>query len=303
MHTSLVIMAAGLGSRFGTGIKQLEPVGLHDEIIMDYSIHDAKEAGFNKVVFVIRKSMLEEFRNVIGKRIESQIETAYAFQEMDDLPEGFTVPEGRKKPWGTGQAILACREVVHEPFAVINADDYYGRDAFLTMRRSLEQLTDGQASMVAYALKNTVSEHGTVTRGICHVNADGYLNDVEETYKIGIRSDGEICDFAKDEGGRLLDREAMVSMNFWGFTPWLFEQGDAKFRKFLASASGNPMKCEYVLPTLVNDLMHDAHMTVDVLKTDAVWFGMTYREDRPIVVEHLRQMHDLGLYPDSLWNS
>ncbi len=302
MGTTLLVMAAGMGSRYG-GDKQIDRLGPNGEILMEYSIYDAMLAGFDKVVFVIKKGMYEAFRAQTGDRIAARIPVEYAFQEFDSLPEGFVVPEGRSKPYGTVHAVLCARDVIHEPFAVINADDYYGRDAFLTMRRSLEQLTDGQASMVAYALKNTVSEHGTVTRGICHVNADGYLNDVEETYKIGIRSDGEICDFAKDEGGRLLDREAMVSMNFWGFTPWLFEQGDAKFRKFLASASGNPMKCEYVLPTLVNDLMHDAHMTVDVLKTDAVWFGMTYREDRPIVVEHLRQMHDLGLYPDSLWNS
>ena len=301
MHTTLLIMAAGLGSRYG-GNKQIDRIGPNGEILLEYSIYDALAAGFDKVVFVIKRSMGESFRAMIGDRIARRAEVHYAYQEFDSLPGGFVPPEGRTKPYGTVHAVLAARDMIHEPFAVINADDYYGKDAFQAMAESLHRL-QGQtsaASMVAYYLRNTVSENGHVTRGVCETDSAGRLVRVTETYKIMPFADGTIRDLETDPAGRILDPNALVSMNFWGFTPWLFDAGERELTAFLHSGSGDPMKKEYALPTLVNHLMHRDGLTVEVLSTHAVWFGVTYREDKAYVAGELKKLHDSGAYPEKL---
>ena len=301
MKTTLLIMAAGLGSRYG-GNKQIDRIGPHGEILMEYSIYDALQAGFDKVVFVIRQSMAEVFRQMIGDRIAKKVEVHYVFQEYDSLPGGFTAPEGRTKPYGTVHAVLAAKDVIHEPFAVINADDYYGKDAFRAMADCLHRMQGERekASMVAYYLKNTISENGTVTRGVCDTDAAGHLVKVTETYKIKRDTDGVIKDFENDPAGVPLKENALVSMNFWGFTPWYFETAEAHFEAFLKDPSGDPMKKEYVLPALVDQLMHETHMPVEVLETNAVWFGITYHEDKATVQDALKALHDQGDYPESL---
>ena len=301
MHTTLLIMAAGLGSRYG-GNKQIDRIGPNGEILLEYSLYDALSAGFDKVIFVIRRSMDETFRAMIGDKIAQKVEVHYAYQEFDSLPGGFVPPEGRTKPYGTVHAVLAAKELIHEPFAVINADDYYGKDAFQAMAESLRRL-QGQtnaASMVAYYLRNTVSENGHVTRGVCETDSAGRLVKVTETYKIKPFADGTIRDLETDPAGRILDPNALVSMNFWGFTPWLLEAGERNLTAFLRSDSGDPMKKEYALPTLVDNLMHTDGLTVEVLSTHAVWFGVTYREDKAYVAGELKKLHDIGAYPEKL---
>lgn len=301
MHTTLLIMAAGLGSRYG-GNKQIDRIGPNGEILLEYSLYDALSAGFDKVIFVIRRSMDETFRAMIGDKIAQKVEVHYAYQEYDSLPGGFVPPEGRTKPYGTVHAVLAAKELIHEPFAVINADDYYGKDAFQAMAESLRRL-QGQtnaASMVAYYLRNTVSENGHVTRGVCETDSAGRLVKVTETYKIKPFADGTIRDLETDPAGRILDPNALVSMNFWGFTPWLLEAGERDLTAFLRSDSGDPMKKEYALPTLVDNLMHTDGLTVEVLSTHAVWFGVTYREDKAYVAGELKKLHDIGAYPEKL---
>ena len=301
MHTTLLIMAAGLGSRYG-GNKQIDRIGPNGEILLEYSLYDALSAGFDKVIFVIRRSMDETFRAMIGDKIARKVEVHYAYQEYDSLPGGFVPPEGRTKPYGTVHAVLAAKELIHEPFAVINADDYYGKDAFQAMAESLRRL-QGQtnaASMVAYYLRNTVSENGHVTRGVCETDSAGRLVKVTETYKIKPFADGTIRDLETDPAGRILDPNALVSMNFWGFTPWLLEAGERDLTAFLRSDSGDPMKKEYALPTLVDNLMHTDGLTVEVLSTHAVWFGVTYREDKAYVAGELKKLHDSGAYPEKL---
>lgn len=301
MHTTLLIMAAGLGSRYG-GNKQIDRIGPNGEILLEYSLYDALSAGFDKVIFVIRRSMDETFRAMIGDKIAQKVEVHYAYQEYDSLPGGFVPPEGRTKPYGTVHAVLAAKELIHEPFAVINADDYYGKDAFQAMAGSLRRL-QGQtnaASMVAYYLRNTVSENGHVTRGVCETDSAGRLVKVTETYKIKPFADGTIRDLETDPAGRILDPNALVSMNFWGFTPWLLEAGERDLTAFLRSDSGDPMKKEYALPTLVDNLMHTDGLTVEVLSTHAVWFGVTYREDKAYVAGELKKLHDSGAYPEKL---
>ena len=301
MNTTLLIMAAGLGSRYG-GNKQIDRIGPNGEILMEYSIHDAIAAGFDKVVFVIRKSMDQLFREMIGDKIAGKVQVEYAYQEYDSLPGGFTPPADRTKPYGTVHAVLCAKDVIHEPFAVINADDYYGRDAFTAMADSLHRLqgTTDRASMVAYYLKNTVSENGHVTRGVCSTDAEGHLVKVTETYKILPFADGTIRDINDDPNGVILDPNALVSMNFWGFAPAFFEQGEAYLSAFLNSPDGDPLKKEYVLPALVDSLMHDKGLKVEVLSTDAVWFGVTYREDKEYVSGELKKLHDQGVYPAAL---
>lgn len=301
MHTTLLIMAAGLGSRYG-GNKQIDRIGPNGEILLEYSLYDALSAGFDKVIFVIRRSMDETFRAMIGDKIAQKVEVHYAYQEYDSLPGGFVPPEGRTKPYGTVHAVLAAKELIHEPFAVINADDYYGKDAFQAMAESLRRL-QGQtnaASMVAYYLRNTVSENGHVTRGVCETDSAGRLVKVTETYKIKPFADGTIRDLETDPAGRILDPNALVSMNFWGFTPWLLEAGERELTAFLQGDSGDPMKKEYALPTLVDNLMHTDGLTVEVLSTHAVWFGVTYREDKAYVAGELKKLHDIGAYPEKL---
>jgi len=300
MRTTLLIMAAGLGSRYG-GNKQIDRIGPGGEILLEYSVYDAVAAGFDKVVFVIRRSMADTFREMIGDKIAKRVEVAYAFQEYDSLPGGFRAPEGRTKPYGTVHAVLCAAGQIHEPFAVINADDYYGRDAFAAMADALRRMRDqtNRAAMVAYDLKNTVSENGHVTRGVCQVDEQGSLVKVTETYKILPFPDGTIRDLASDPNGRVLDPDALVSMNFWGFTPWFFGAAEEALAAFLAGED-DPLPKEYPLPTLVDALMHSAGLQVEVLNTHAVWFGVTYREDKAYVAGELQKLHDRGFYPARL---
>ena len=301
MTTTLLIMAAGLGSRYG-GNKQIDRIGPNGEILMEYSIHDAVEAGFNKVVFVIRKSMDEQFREMIGNKIAQKVEVAYAYQEYDTLPDGFVPPEGRTKPYGTVHAVVCAMDLIHEPFAVINADDYYGKDAFAAMYNSLQALrnTDNRASMVAYFLKNTVSKNGHVTRGICEVNDAGNLVKVTETYSILPFPDGTIRDIHDNPDGIILDPAALVSMNLWGFSPAFFTGGQKYLADFLKDESGDPLKKECLLPALVDEMMHTQGLQVEVLSTKAVWFGVTYKEDKEYVASELKKLHDNGSYPAAL---
>ena len=294
-------MAAGLGSRYG-GNKQIDRIGPNGEILMEYSIHDAVEAGFNKVVFVIRKSMDSQFREMIGDKISRKVQVEYAYQEYDTLPAGFVPPEGRTKPYGTVHAVVCAKNLIHEPFAVINADDYYGKDAFTAMFNSLQKLrdTEGKASMVAYYLKNTLSKNGHVSRGICSLNESGHLEKVTETYNILPFPDGTIRDIHDDPDGIILDSDALVSMNLWGFSPSFFSDGEKYLADFLADGSGDPLKKECLLPALVDDLMHKKGLQVEVLSTKAIWFGVTYKEDKEYVAAELKKLHDNGSYPPAL---
>ena len=301
MDKTLVIMAAGMGSRYG-GNKQIDGMGPHNEVLMLYSIYDAVKAGFNKVVFIIKHDFEERFRELVGDVVKDSVKVEYAFQELGDLPAGCSIPAERTKPLGTVQAILSAKDLIHEPFAVINADDYYGTSAFKTMVDHLEKLSpEKHACMVGYYLKNTVSEHGHVTRGVCGVDENGHLTSVTETYKIQPFPDGTIRDTEKDPSGVILDPESLVSMNFFGFTPWLFDKAEERFTAFLKSLSPTELKAEYVLPVLVDQLMHEDGLKVDVLSTDAVWFGVTYHEDKPYVQAELKKMHDDGTYPEKLF--
>ncbi|MGN0343014.1 MAG: NDP-sugar synthase [Roseburia sp.] len=303
MKTTLVIMAAGIGSRFGGGIKQLERMGPNGEIIMDYSIYDAKEAGFDKVVFIIRKDIEQDFKTIIGDRIASQIEVDYVFQDLADLPEGYTVPEGRTKPWGTGQAVLCCRGVVKEPFVVINADDYYGKEAFVSLHEFLVTHHEApgcfQMGMAGYILKNTLSENGTVTRGVCVVDEQENLNRIIET--TGIQQvDGRIvCDNEEVKGW--ITEDVNVSMNMWAAYPDFLDYLAEGFREFLGTIGENPLKKEYLLPTIVGQLLAEQKAQVKVHETQDRWFGVTYLEDKPAVVASIQKLIEDGIYPEKLW--
>ena len=301
MNTTLLIMAAGLGSRYG-GNKQIDRIGPNGEILMEYSIHDAVEAGFDKVVFVIRKSMDELFRSMIGDKIAKKVRVEYAYQEYDSLPDGFVPPPERTKPYGTVHAVMCAKDLINEPFAVINADDYYGKEAFSAMADSLRRLRTetNKASMVAYYLKNTVSKNGHVTRGVCSTDENGHLLKVTETYNIIPFPDGTIRDIHDNPEGVILDPDALVSMNLWGFTPSFFEDGTRYLSDFLKDNSGDPLKKECLLPALVDTLMHTKGLTVEVLSTKAVWFGVTYREDKDYVAGELKKLHENGSYPAAL---
>ena len=304
MDTTLIIMAAGIGSRYGAGIKQLAKMGPNGEIIMDYSIRDAKEAGFNKVVFIIRKDIFEEFEEIIGSRIKDQIDVEYVFQELDDLPEGFEVPEGRTKPWGTGQAVLACKEVLHEPFAVINADDYYGKEAYVKVHDYLVQdhPQDGpmHICMAGFRLGNTLSDNGSVTRGVCHIE-DGKLVGVTETHNIFKTADG--AETRDDDGtAETLDTKSLVSMNMWGLTPEFMEILEKGFVEFLGGIKEGDIKKEYLLPELIDQLIHSGKAAVDVLETKDEWFGVTYQEDKASVQAAFKKLTDDGVYPEGLYH-
>ena len=298
MQTTLLIMAAGIGSRFGGGIKQLEPVDESGHIIMDYSIHDAIAAGFNHVVFIIRKDIEEEFREVIGNRIaavcaEHKVTVDYAFQDLHDIPGEF--PEGRTKPWGTGQAVLAAKDVLDTPFIVINADDYYGREGFTAVHEYL--VNGGSSCMAGFVLKNTLSDNGGVTRGICKMDADHHLTEVVETKNIRKTADGAEAD------GTILDVESLVSMNMWGLTPdflAILEEGFSDF--FKEEVPANPLKSEYLIPTFVGKLLAENRISVKVLRTNDTWYGMTYREDVAAVRESFRQMLQAGIYKEDLFS-
>ena len=303
--TSLVIMAAGIGSRFGGGIKQLEPVGPNGEIIMDYSIHDALEAGFNKVIFIIRKDLEKDFKEIIGNRIEKIAPVEYAFQEIDDLPEGFSVPEGRKKPWGTGQAILAARNLIHEPFLVINADDYYGKEGFKKihdyMVNGMEE-KDGvyDMCMAGFILSNTLSENGGVTRGVATVDEAGYLAKVTETYNIYQDAEGM---HASDNEGNPVSVKANqhVSMNMFGLPAGFVKELEKGFPEFLSGIREGDIKAEYLLPAMIDQAIRNKKATVRVLETRDKWFGVTYKEDKPSVVAAIRRLIDAGVYPEKLF--
>ena len=302
-QTTLVIMAAGIGSRFGGGIKQLEPVGLHGEIIMDYSIHDAIEAGFNKVVFIIRHDIAEAFREAIGDRIAATcarlgVEIAYAYQEKENLPEGVALPAERTKPWGTGQAVLACKGLLNEPFVVINADDYYGKEAFVKIHDFLIQdHGDSELCMAGFVLKNTLSENGGVTRGICHMNETGYLTDVEETSNIVKTATGAEVE------GKPVDADSLVSMNMWGLTPAFMDLLDKGFVEFFANTPEDKiLKAEYLLPIYIDQLLKRSAVSVKVLKTDDKWFGVTYKEDKDFVVASFRALIEAGVYKEVLFS-
>lgn len=301
--TALVIMAAGIGSRFGKGIKQLAPVGPNGEIIMDYSIHDALEAGFNKVVFIIRKDIEEEFRTVIGNRIEKITEVEYAFQALEDLPEGFEKPEDRTKPWGTGQAVLAARKVLSEPFMVINADDYYGKEAYVKVHDYLvqEQEADGvmHICMAGFRLGNTLSDNGSVTRGICHIE-DGALTGVTETHDIYKTESG--AETRSEEGqAEELDVNSLVSMNMWGLTPEFMDVLEKGFVEFLSEIKPGDIKKEYLLPEMVDRLIKAGKAKVDVLETKDTWFGVTYQEDKASVIAAFEKLVKDGVYPENLY--
>ena len=301
--TALVIMAAGIGSRFGKGIKQLAPVGPNGEIIMDYSIHDALEAGFNKVVFIIRKDLEEEFRQVIGNRIEKITEVAYAFQALDDLPDGFTCPADRTKPWGTGQAVLAAESVLSEPFMVINADDYYGKEAYVKVHDYLvqEQPDDGilHICMAGFRLGNTLSDNGSVTRGVCHIE-NGALTGVTETHDIYKTADGAE---SRPEGGEVvtLNVKDLVSMNMWGLTPAFMDTLKKGFVEFLQGVKEGEIKKEYLLPEMIDRLIKDGKAKVDVLETKDTWFGVTYQEDKAAVTAAFKKLVEEGVYPSNLY--
>lgn len=304
-NTTLVIMAAGIGSRFGGGIKQLEPVGPNGEIIMDYSIHDALEAGFDDVVFIIRKDLEKDFKEVIGDRISKVVKVSYAFQEMNDLPEGFKKPEGRKKPWGTGQAILVCKDIVKNPFVVINADDYYGKEAFVKVHDYLveehEKTEKLDFCMAGFILGNTLSENGGVTRGICQVDERGMLTNVIETSDITIGEHGaQVPD--SQGGSRKIDDNNHVSMNMWGFTTEIFEELEKGFVSFLQNLKEGDIKAEYLLPTIVDQLIHQGKAQVKVLETRDRWFGVTYKKDKQVVVDSFRKLIAEGVYKTPLFS-
>ena len=303
--TALVIMAAGIGSRFGGGIKQLEPVGPSGEIIMDYSIHDALEAGFDKIVFIIRKDIERDFREIIGNRIEKVANVEYAFQSIDDLPDGFSVPEGRTKPWGTGQAILAAKNVIHEPFLVINADDYYGKEGFKKLHEYMVNEMEENGSqmkmcMAGFILANTLSENGGVTRGICEVDRNGYLKKVTETYEIYRESD-RMHAATKEGEPVFVSANQHVSMNMFGLPVSFLDELEQGFPKFLASVKDGDLKSEYLLPTIVDQCIREDKAKVRLLETPDKWFGVTYKEDKPTVVAAIRKLVEDGVYPEKLF--
>lgn len=299
----LIVMAAGMGSRYG-GLKQMDPVGPGGELILDYSIYDAREAGFRKVIFVIKKEIEEDFRELMKSRNYPDMEIEYAFQEIGDLPEGYEVPEGRAKPWGTCHAVLSCRKLVRGPFAVINADDYYGREAFVRMYRYLEDARDDEYdryAMIGYALKNTLTENGHVARGVCQVSREGFLEEITERTRIQ-RNNGEIQYADEQEQWHPLSEDTLVSMNFWGFTLSAMGMMEELFPSVLDRILvENPLKGEYYLPFAVDHGLKNGRATVKVLPSADRWYGVTYLEDKPSVMAAMKDLREKGLYPERLW--
>ncbi|HIR25815.1 MAG TPA: nucleotidyltransferase [Candidatus Egerieimonas faecigallinarum] len=301
---ALVVMAAGMGSRYG-GLKQIDPIDREGHIIMDFSIYDAVKAGFGKVIFIIKKENEADFKAAIGDRISEQIETEYVFQDLHNLPEGYEVPDGRVKPWGTGHAVLSCLDVIDGPFAVVNADDYYGQNAF---RMAYDFLTSHQDDekyhymMVGYMLENTLTENGHVARGVCETDENGYLTGIHERTRIEKRADGPA--YTEDDGATwtALPQESIVSMNMWGFTESILQELKARFSVFLdENLEKNPLKCEYFLPFVVDELLSEGKADVRVLKSLDRWYGVTYKEDKEVVVKAIQGLKDKGLYPQKLW--
>lgn len=301
MQPTLLVLAAGIGSRY-EGLKQTDPVGPHGEIIIDYSIHDAIRAGFGKVVFVIRKDIETEFRESFGDRYASVIPVEYAFQELADLPVGYTVPKDRQKPWGTGQAILSARNLINEPFAVINADDFYGRAGYRLLCKHLNSAADGDCAdyaMVGFVLRNTLSDNGSVSRGICECDKDGFVSDLVERSKI--YRDGDGGRYEDDDGSEtLVSGDKVVSMNFWGFTTSIFDHLDSEFRIFL-SEQGNTLRSEFQIPIVAGTLVKRGLAKLTLLESPDSWFGITYREDKSMVTENIRKLVDAGVYPKRLF--
>ena len=297
-------MAAGLGSRYG-GEKQTDGLGPNGEIIMEYSVYDAIQAGFTKVVFIIKPQMLDTVKSLCGDNIEKMtskdgnpVEVKYVFQDFSSVPSFYDIPESREKPFGTVHAALCASSAVSEPFALINADDFYGGEAYEVMYKTLTGMrATGEGAMVGYRLCNTVSDYGTVTRGVCIQDGEN-LKALRETYKIKKYADGRICDTEDAENEKSLDPDSLVSMNFWGFTPWIFEKMEQYFNSFLTALPSGELKAECLLPLLVDELINKGELVVPVIATDSVWFGVTYQEDRPVVAAALQQLHDAGVYPD-----
>ena len=300
----LVIMAAGMGSRYG-GLKQIDPVDEQGDIIMDFSIYDAVRAGFEKVVFIIKKENEADFKEAIGNRISRHVETAYVFQELTNLPEGFSVPEGRVKPFGTGHAVLSCIDEIDGPFAVINADDYYGAHAFGEIYDYLTSHSDDEKyryCMVGYRLGNTLTDNGHVARGVCSADENGYLTDICERTRIEKKGTGAA--YTEDDGATWVEipMDAVVSMNMWGFSNSMLKELKDRFPKFLEeNLKTNPMKCEYFLPFVVDELLKENKATVEVLKSEDKWYGVTYKEDKAVVTAAIKMMKDKGIYPLHLW--
>ena len=298
----LVVMAAGMGSRYG-GLKQMDPVGANGEVILDYSVFDARRAGFETVVFIIKHEIEADFKAKIGSRIEPYMNVRYAYQDLNDLPEGYAVPEGRVKPWGTSQAVLAARDIIDAPFAVINSDDYYGVECFHKLYDYLSQPHKaGEYCMVGYLLKNTVTDNGSVARGVCEADENGKLITINERTRIEKHPGG--IHFTEDDGASWteLGEDTLVSMNMWGFQPDLIGEMQKRFPAFLDNAlKTNPMKGEYLLPNVVRDLLAEGSATVDVLSTPDKWYGVTYHEDKAGVVAAMAQKAADGIYPTPLW--
>ncbi len=301
MGASVVVLAAGMGSRYG-GLKQLDAVGPSGETIIDYSIYDAIRAGFTKIVFIIRRDIEDAFKEVVGSKYEGRIEVAYAFQQLDALPEGYSLPEGREKPWGTGQAILCARDVVNENFVVINGDDFYGADSFKTAADYLATAKDGDKadiSMVAFILRNTLSDFGSVCRGVCSTDDNGNLSGLKEC--CGIEREGDGAAYTDDDGVKhSFTGDELVSMNMWNFTPSIFDEIESQFVDFLKER-GTEMKSEFYIPSVVNEMLASDRAAVNVLRSTAQWFGVTYREDKDFVQQSIAKMVEEGVYPKSLW--
>lgn len=300
---TLLIMAAGMGSRYG-GLKQIDPVGPNGEIIMDYSLYDARRAGFERVVFVIKESFYDAFKDSVGARLEGKMEVHYAFQNLDDLPYGYSVPEGRVKPWGTAHAVLAAREIITGPFACLNADDYYGPESFQKIYNFLlAEQTPGEEAMCAWRLHNTMSPHGHVARGICEIDADDYLQEIVERTKIEMA--GDDARYSEDDGQtwQPLSGQSPVSMNFWGFGPEMMGWIEHGFVDFLDDAlARNPVKAEFLLPTYVDRLIRAGQVKVKTFPVSDRWFGVTYQDDKPQVMEAIKRLHETNVYPTPLWS-
>lgn len=299
-NITLVVLAAGMGSRYG-GLKQIDPIGPNGEVILELSAYDAMRAGFNKIVFIIKKAIENDFKEAIGNKIAEHIKVEYVYQEMDAcLPVGYQIPEGRVKPWGTAHALLCCKELLHEPFAVINADDYYGISSFQKLHDELiKEQAKGSYSMVGFILKNTLTDHGSVARGVCKVE-NGLLSGVDERTKIEKR-EGRV-QYCENEDWFDVDENALVSMNMWGFTPDFLDEIEERFPKFLTEeVKKNPMKSEFYIPVTVDQLIREQRAQVRVLSSDDKWYGVTYQEDKPMVKEGIRTLIEAGKYPAKLW--
>jgi len=299
MKPTLLILAAGMGSRYG-GLKQVEPVGPNGETILEYSVFDAIRAGFGKVVFVIRESFANEFKDRFESKLAGKIDIEYVYQEINKLPEGFELPKDREKPWGTGHAVLMAKDIINEPFAAINADDFYGAEAYRVISKFLSQsISSDKYAMVGYQLDNTLSEFGSVSRGICVTGENNQLTKITETHKIRQEGQFTLCESENMETVELTGKET-VSMNFWGFQPSVFGNIESQFVDFL-TANLNQPKSEFYIPFVVFEMIQQGKANVEVLKADSPWFGVTYKEDKAFVVEQIRKLTDRGIYPEKLW--